>query len=77
VDISENDWETVWSLANRLSVCNRARAIQLRILNRFHITPFLRHKHNPAHSPLCPKCKSDREDYIHCVWVFCVCYSRK
>lgn len=68
MDIPEVEWEMVWYLANRLSVCNRARAVKLRILHRIHITPHLRHKYNSAHSPLCPKCKSNIGNYINYVW---------
>ncbi len=47
--------EDVWECANKISVCNRARAIQLNILHRLHISPNRRHTFNSSflHLHLC------------------------
>lgn len=34
--------ELVWSQVNKNYICNRARAIQLRIVHRLHITPLIK-----------------------------------
>lgn len=46
--IAEEDLERVWSQANKISICNRARAVQLRIMHRMHITPRLRSQFDPS-----------------------------
>lgn len=53
--ITEEDWRQ----AIMISDCNRVRVIQLRIVQRWHITPLLRSKCNPSNSPLglCLICK--------------------
>lgn len=60
--ITEEDWDRVWSQANKISVCNMARAIQLRIVHRLHITPLL------SNSPLYLRCKVEVGDYTHFIW---------
>lgn len=68
VNISREDWDLVWDHAKRISVCNRARAIQFKIIRRLHITPYIRNKMDPKLSPNCSKCKISVDNYIHCIW---------
>ena len=53
VTIDEDKWDTIWSLAKKISICTRTRAIQLKILHRLHISPNRRHFFNRSLSPLC------------------------
>ena len=47
VTIDEETWEDVWNYAKKISICARAKAIQLRIIHRIHISPNSRHCFNP------------------------------
>lgn len=66
--IDPDVWCKIWEKASRISVCNRTKSIQFRILHRIHITPVLKNKMDPNFSPLCWKCKTEVGDYFHCVW---------
>ncbi len=68
IPIDEDVWEEVWECAKKISVCNRARAIQLKILHRLHISPNRRHTFNSSFSPLCLKCKTAIGTLTHCLW---------
>ncbi len=68
VTIDEEKWDTIWSLAKKISICTRTRAIQLKILHRLHISPHRRHFFNHLLSPLCLKCKTDVGTLTHCFW---------
>lgn len=59
MEINDEDWDNIWRNANSLSVCNRIKAIQLKILHQAHVSPSKRHKFNSDLSPLCPKCKTE------------------
>lgn len=66
--IDEADWQEMWTCAKAISVCNRTKSIQYRILHRTHITPALKNKMDATASPLCFKCKTEIGNYIHCFW---------
>ena len=66
--IDEEKWDTIWSLAKKISICTWTRAIQLKILHRLHISPHRRHLFNRSLSPLCLKCKTDVGTLTHCFW---------
>ena len=66
--IEDFDWQEMWTYANEISVCNRTKSIQYRILHRIHITPALKNKMDAAVSPLCFKCKAETGNHIHCFW---------
>ena len=68
VRITNDDWNDAWKSAKILNVCNRVRAMQLKLLHRVHISPSQRHKYNPNTSPLCPKCKIESGGLTHCLW---------
>ena len=69
VTIDEERWEDIWRYAKTISICNRIRAIQLRIIQRLHISPNRRHAFSPSSSsPQCLKCKTDTGSLIHCLW---------
>lgn len=68
VQITDEQWEEAWMSAETLSVCNRLKAIQLKILHRAHISPSQRHRFNADLSPLCPKCKIETGSLTHCLW---------
>ena len=62
-------WEDIWRYAKTISICNRTRAIQLRIIHRLHISPNRRHAFSPtSSSPQCLKCKTDTGTLTHCLW---------
>jgi len=87
VSISEDDWINIWKYAKSISVCNRAKAIQFKILHRMHISPNRRHAFNNSLSPLCLKCKSTipfhlyvlsvRHKLVHSLTVFGLVISYK
>lgn len=68
VTIDEDKWDTVWSLAKRISICTRTRAIQFKILHRLHVSPHRRHLFSRSLSPVCLKCKTDVGTLTHCFW---------
>lgn len=68
MEICNEDWDSVWSNANSLSVCNRVKALQLKILHRAHVSPSQRSKFNSVLSPLCLKCKIEVGTLTHCYW---------
>ena len=51
-----------------ISVCNRTRETQFRLLHRLQITPQFRHKLGNSKSELCTKCNLKVGSFIHCVW---------
>ena len=57
VTIDEEMWEDIWRYAKTIPICNRTRAIQLRIIHRLHISPNRRHA-----------CKTDTGTLTHCLW---------
>lgn len=64
----DEEWKDVWRHAKSISVCNRAQAIQLKIIHRMHISPNRRHYFNPTFSPTCLKCKIETGTLTHCFW---------
>lgn len=70
IQVTDEDWNIVWKNAKNLSICNKVRAIQLKILHRAHISPLQRSKFRADFSPLCPKCKTEMGNLTHCFW-FC------
>ena len=68
VNIDDETWVDIWSYAKKISICTRAKAIQLKIIHRIHISPNRRHSFNPALSPLCLKCKIEIGTLTHCLW---------
>lgn len=66
--ITDEEWDNAWKNANSLSVCNRVKALQLKILHRAHISPSQRSKFNSELSPFCLKCKIDNGTLTHCYW---------
>lgn len=70
IQVTEEDWCTVWENAKSLSICNKVRAIQLKILHRAHISPSQRSRFRADCSPFCPKCKTEIGSLTHCLW-FC------
>ena len=66
VTINDNEWEDIWIYAKSISVCNRAKSIQFKILHRMHISPNRRHHFNPTLSPMCLKCKTEIGTLTHC-----------
>lgn len=59
---------SVWKYARSISVCNRAKVIQFKIVHRLHISPNRRHAFNNTLSPLCLKCKTQIGTLTHCLW---------
>lgn len=67
--ITDDQWKEAWKNAISLSVCNRVKAMQLKILHRAHISPSRRHKFEEELSPICLKCKTEEGDLVHCFWL--------
>ena len=44
IAIDDADWQEVWFQAMNISVCNRTKSIQFRIVHRTHITPVVKNK---------------------------------
>ncbi len=68
VTLDEEIWNSIWVNAKKISICTRARAIQLKIMHRLHISPHRRHLFNRSLSPLCLKCKTNVGTLTHCFW---------
>ena len=68
VEITEEMWDDIWDNARKITVCNRTRAMQLKILHRAHIAPNRLSKYKKDVSPVCPKCKTEIGDLTHCYW---------
>uniref|UniRef100_A0A8B9J7R7 Reverse transcriptase zinc-binding domain-containing protein n=1 Tax=Astyanax mexicanus TaxID=7994 RepID=A0A8B9J7R7_ASTMX len=68
ITIDNPDWVKVWSYAGDISVCNRTKSTQLKLLHRAYITPALKNEWDATVSPLCLKCATERGTYIHCFW---------
>ena len=68
ITMDETRWAEVWKVAKEISICNRTKESQFRILHRLQITPQLRHKMNPKLTEMCSKCNIRVGNYNHCVW---------
>ena len=68
VEITEGMWDDIWDNARKITVCNRTRAMQLKILHRAHVAPSRLSKYRKDVSPLCLKCKTEVGDLTHCYW---------
>lgn len=68
MEITDEEWDEAWENVRTLSICNRVKAVQLKILHRAHISPSQRHKFNADLSPQCPKCKIEIGSLTHCLW---------
>ena len=68
IDIDGDKWTKIWTQTKKISVCNRARLLQFKIVHRIQISPNKRHKMNPQLSPACLKCKISVGTYTHCIW---------
>ena len=68
INIVEQEWDVIWGSVKKMSVCNRVRLQQYKILHRLQISPNRRHNMNPQLSPMCLKCKITVGTYTHCIW---------
>ena len=68
IAIKDDEWCDIWTYANSISVCNRAKSIQFKILHRMHISPNRRHLFNCTLSPMCLKYKTEVGTLTHCLW---------
>ena len=64
VEIGEDMW---FGRMQTLSICNKAKAVQLKILHRAHISPSRRSKFKDGFSPMCSKCKIEIGCLTHCL----------
>ncbi len=71
IQVADEDWNMVWKNAKSLRICNKVRAIQLKILHRAHISPSQHSRFRADFSPFCPKCKIEIGSLTHCLW-FCI-----
>lgn len=68
VEITEEMWDDIWDNARKITVCNRTRAMQFKILHRAHVAPNRLSKYRKDVSPFCLKCKTGIGDLTHCYW---------
>lgn len=68
VVINEELWEDIWDNAKKITVCNRTRAMQFKILHRAHVSPVRLSKYRKDVSPFCLKCRTEIGDLTHCFW---------
>lgn len=68
VEITAETWEDICDNAKKISVCNRTKALQLKILHRAHLTPDRLSKFKTGVSPMCSKCKVNTGTFTHCFW---------
>ena len=54
--------------SKKISVCNRARWLQFKIMHLIQISPNKRHTMNSQLLPACLKCKISVGTYTHCIW---------
>uniref|UniRef100_A0A3B3HSL8 Reverse transcriptase domain-containing protein n=1 Tax=Oryzias latipes TaxID=8090 RepID=A0A3B3HSL8_ORYLA len=69
IDLDDGRWYKAFESVNKLSLCNRLRENQYRILHRLQCTPYLLHKINPQVPKICIKCKKRTGTYYHCFWL--------
>ncbi len=69
-DFDEATWLQVWQSANNISVCNRTKETQFRLIRCLQITPQLRHRMDQNKSDLCLKCNAEPGSFIHCIWTY-------
>lgn len=67
VEIGEDRRTNIWEDANNISICNRAKEQQFRVLHRLQISPQLRNKMYPKKS-LCMKCITEVGGLLHTIW---------
>ena len=68
VEIDETTEISIWECASNISICNRAKELQFRVLHRLQISSQLLHKMDPRKSDMCVKCKKEVGSYIHTIW---------
>lgn len=68
INTDEATWSLIWQSANDISICNRTKETQFRLLQRLQITPQLRHKMDHNKSEMCTKCITEVGSFVHCVW---------
>lgn len=68
VEITEEMWDDIWDNSKKITVCNRTRAMQLKILHRAHVAPNRLSKYRKDISPVCLKCKTEIGGLTHCYW---------
>ncbi len=66
VPIDEDICDKVWEKSKAISICNRMKAVQLKILHRLHISPNRRHVFNNSIFPFCLKCKTEIGTLTQC-----------
>lgn len=71
VEITKEMWDDIWNDAEKITVCNRTRAMQLKILHRAHVAPNRLSKYRKYISPVCLKCKTEIGDLISLLLVLC------
>lgn len=67
VEITDDIWEDIWNNA-RITICNRSRALQLKILHWTHLSPSHFSKFKAGASCLWPECKINTGSLTHCLW---------
>ncbi len=66
--MDETTWAEVWQCAKKISICNKTREIQFRILHHLQVSPQLRHRMNPNLTEMRSKCQVEVGSYRHCIW---------
>ncbi len=70
IQVPDEDRNMARKNAKSLSICNKVKAFQLKILHRAHISPSRCSSFGADFSPFCPKCKTEIGSLTHCLW-FC------
>uniref|UniRef100_A0A8C5HT91 Reverse transcriptase domain-containing protein n=1 Tax=Gouania willdenowi TaxID=441366 RepID=A0A8C5HT91_GOUWI len=66
--IDDDVWDEILRLPSRISICNRYKELQYKILHHIYISPQIYSKYRTGTSPNCPKCKSCIGTRFHCLW---------
>uniref|UniRef100_A0A3P9C5G3 Reverse transcriptase domain-containing protein n=1 Tax=Maylandia zebra TaxID=106582 RepID=A0A3P9C5G3_9CICH len=67
-EIDIQAWDKILLLPSKISVCNRFKELQYKILHNVYISPYIYSKYNMGISPNCLKCKVRVGTRFHCLW---------
>lgn len=67
-EIDTQAWDKILLLPSKISVCNRFKELQYKILHNVYISAYIYSKYNMGTSPNCLKCKVRVGTRFHCLW---------
>lgn len=68
IDISDDQWKNILSLAHSSSICARHALIQCKVIHRAHFTNARLAKLFSNRSDACNRCKQSPADHLHMFW---------